>query len=707
MEILHNITCTIPIQESVMRKRLISSLIVILAVCAACLVSCSKKTVVDTSSPEAQTKGDTPVTQIAQTDTSFAGTITFLCGTVTMTVSGTNTPIDIGSDVPVNAVIETGNDAVCEVQFADFGSVHIDSDSNLCVYKLLSDKTHTESGIQLQAGKVVCKVRKLMGDDSFKVRTPEMVCGVRGTVFQVVREETGQVKVAVETGAVAVYPTSLDTEASLPEKFSETVQACAPVVAAGQEAAIATETAKKLDEAYTGIIRTINTNPEADIVEQVEQYQAISATMITKRTSVSEKNRESFRNAATLDLARPGETGPAKITVSLIVDPPDAVTTINGMSSVKGSFSGSFDEGTTLNVRIDRGGYESTTESIVIEGTAKIVRTVSLIKKPEDTSLLHPVSTDRLVTVSVSGSGSRYVSDSRSVVYAINPDGSIHWTAKTDNGSNTLNPPVYGNGVVAFAGGRSLSVFDGETGKQLWSITLDKSNTGLYGRHPVITAGKIFLANDSGLTVYESKTGTMVGTIPFANGSDMSPAFASGMIHIISKSGVWYKINADTLAIEKSLDTGAIQPVANTPAISGNTVVFVNRKGTVSAINSDTGTLLWQKKLEPTKSIDVFTDPLIASGGVYVYAKGTFYALELTSGKPRFAPRSGAVSSACFAGGILWYGEGTSLVALKPENGSVVKKISAGDTVSGTPIFYGKTITAPLASGKLLVYTLQ
>jgi len=681
--------------------------IMVLLISVSFFVSCDKRPVADTHSPEIQTTVASLDEQPGQTDTAFTGIVTFLSGTVTMTVSGNKAILDIGSDIPANAMIETGNDAVCEVQFADFGSVHIDSDSTLCVNKLLTDKTHTESEIQLQAGKVVCKVRKLMGDDSFQVRTPEMVCGVRGTVFQVVREEGEQVKIAVDSGAVAVYPPSIETVASLPETISETVQACAPVLAAGEEATVTTETAKKLDETYTEIIEIINQNPDTEVEEPVEQYRTLATSMITERTPVSDENKKTFKNASTLEVAPPKETMPAQLTVSVTVEPADAVTTINGKSSVKGSFSGSFDTGKTLNVIIERDGYERATESIVVEGTSDIVRTVSLVKKAQDISHAYPISTAKLVAVSVSGSGSRYTSDSRSVVYAIDTDGSIRWTAKTDNGTNTLNPPVYGNGVVAFAGDRALSVFDDVTGKQVWSIALDKSNTGLYGRHPVIAKGKLYLANDSGIAVYEEKSGTLISTIAFANGADMSPAFASGMIHIVSKSGVWYMINADTLKIEKSLDTGAIQPVASAPSIAGNTVVFVNRKGTVTAINSDTGTLLWQEKLEATKSIDVFTDPLIASGGVFIYAKGTLYALELTSGKPRFDPISGATSPACVADGVIWYGEGTSLVALKPVDGSVVKKIPVSGQVSGTPVLSGHTLLAPLASGKLLAYTMQ
>jgi len=687
-----------------MKKLGVLSLLAVLAIYTIFFASCDKRPETVAPPETTQTNEVSQDTQNAQSDTAFTGTVTFLCGSVRMTVSGSEVALDIGANVPVNATVETDADAICEIKFADFGSVHIDSSSSLCINKLMSDATHTESELGLKAGKVVCKVRKLAGDDSFQIRTPEMVCGVRGTVFQVARKDNERVKIAVDEGSVAVYPPSIETVAALPETVSETVQDCAPVVAAGEEAAVTAETAKKLDAAYADIVATVEKNPEAEVAKPMEQYRKIAATMVTERVPVSDENQEAFKDASTLEVAAVVEALPKQLTVSVTVEPADAITTINGMSTVKGSFSGSFEAGKKIDLRIEREGYESATESIMVDGTSAIIKTVSLVKKAEDVSRTIPVSASKLIAVCASGDGSYLVSDAKSAVSSVGIDGSVRWTAKTGNGTNALNPPVYGDGVVAFAGDKALSVFDAKTGKQLWTLALDKSNTGLYGRHPVIAKGKLFLAGDSGITVYDAKTGAASGAAAFADGSDMSPAFAAGMIHIVSKSGAWYKINADTLAIAKSLDTGALQPVASAPAVFGGTVVFANRKGTVTAINAETGAQLWQAKLEETKSVDVFTDPVIASGGVYLYAKGTLYALDLATGKPLFAPIAGASSPARFAAGHVWYGSGTSLVAISPANASVAKKLPTTEAISGSPLLTDQSIVVPLASGKLFIH---
>lgn len=641
---------------------------VLTALMIACLVcaSCAKKESADAA----------PSAQVAEDTLMPPGTVTFLFGNATMTVGGNGVPLDIGTKVPVDATVSTDADAICEIQFGDFGSIHIDSASTLTLNKFMADATHTESEITLNAGKVVCKVRKLAGDDSFQVRTPEMICGVRGTVFQVARDDAKAVKIAVKEGSVAVYPPSVDTTATLPDAVSNAIRVYAPVVAAGEEAAIEPEAIRALDVAFA----KLTGSADAESAESIEDYKELSASIVTERAPISADSEKIFNDASTLTLdnaATRQET--------------DAMATTSDTTAP-----------TEANAR-------ATPEPTARQTAAK----PNEQKKQKIISRMISVSQAKLVAVCPAGDGGYFASDAKSVVTAIGADGKILWSAQTGNATNALNPPVTGGGVVAFAGDKNLAVFDAVTGKQLWALALDKTNTGLYGRHPAIAKRMLFLAGDSGIVVYEAKTGVKAGTIMFMNGSDMSPLHANGKIHIVSKSGAWHKINADTLTILRTLETGASQPVASAPAVSGTTVVFTDRKGTVTALDLESGALLWQEKLDKTKAVDAFADPVIAAGCVYVYAKGTLYGLDLATGKPMFAPLAGATSAPCFAGGLVWYGEGKSLVALSPADGSVAKKIAIAGTVSGTPIpaspvpSDGSAIIVPLASGKLFVQPLE
>jgi hypothetical protein len=682
----------------------------------------------------------------AVTDTSPKGMVTFLCGAATMTVGGSSAALDIGTAVPVDATVTTDKDGVCEIQFADFGSIHIAEGSTLVVKKFVADSTHTESEMQLTAGKVVCKVKKLSGDDSFQIRTPEMVCGVRGTVFQVSREENKPVKIAVSEGSVAVYPPSVGTTDKLAAPIAEEVHECAPVVAAGQEAAVTAEKMQALDQTLTTIVAAAESDPDKASKESVTAYKKIAASVLKEVAPVSPEAKEVFTEASNLVLGttpawQPGNAAvdqgaaqgatqgtaqsaaqsvpaaahvPAKIRVIVTVDPADAKTTINGTATFKGSFSGIYDDGMTLGLKVESEGFCTVEDSVSVSGNQEIQKTIHLEKKADSkpeakaepqkpkAPSFFAIAPQKLVSVAVASGGTYYASDSKSVVYAVSADGKVLWSAKTANGTNSINPPVLGASCVAFMGDKVLSVFDAASGKSLWSLNLDKSNTGLYGRHAAIAKDKLWLTGDSGIAVYDLKTGSPAGTAAFDDGSDMSPAFSGGKVHVVSKTGVWHAINADTLAMESSLETGAIQPVASAPVVRGNTLVFADRKGTVTAIDTAKASIVWQAKLDESRSVDVFVDPVVTANAVYVFAKGKLYALALASGKPLF-PAIDATSQGCVACGSLWVGGAGSLSALSPASGASVKKIAVPAAVSGTPAVAGTNLIAPLANGQIMV----
>lgn len=656
------------------------------------------------------------------------GTVTFLCGTVTMTVDGAENALDIGGGVPVGASIKTDKDAICEIQFADFGSVHIDSSSTLVVAKFLSDGSHTESEMALSAGKVVCKVKKLTGDDSFQVRTSEMVCGVRGTVFQVAREENQPVRVAVKEGAVAVYPPSVNDVEDLPASVSTAVYESAPVVAAGEEAAVEPEAMQALDESLQKIAEVARSQPEESAEKTVAEYKKLSVSTVEERKPVSAAAVETFTAAQNLTLEVPKETAPAKVPVSVTVEPANAIITLNGGSRFTGSFSGLYASGETLSLSISADGFVASSDTIVVASGNPVSKTIALEKvaasepvaqvvstptpvatpappePPKPKAVSYAVSASKIVSLASGASNAAIACDSRSGLYALKADGAVAWSVKTANGSNSVNLPAVGNGVVAFSGDKSLVVLDEKTGSQLWSLDLDKTNTGLYGRHPAIGKKNVFIGNDGGLSAYDLRTGTDAGTVSFANGTDMSPAYANGMLYVVSKTGVFQIINEDSLSVVKSVDTGAIQPVASAPAVSGSTVVFADRKGTVTAVDVVKGAVVWQSKLDPARSVDVFVDPVIASSTVFVYSKGNVYALSLSDGKAAaYSPCAGATGLVCPAGGLLWYGAGTELIGMST-SGAVSKRESAPASISGKPLKVGDALLVPLANGQLYSY---
>jgi len=703
------------------------------------VISCSKGAPVTSTIPPVSAPVAT-VTETAAQHVVLKGMVTFLCGNVTMKVNDTAVPVDIGVDVPVDATIGTDMDAVCEIQFADFGSVHIAPESTLVVKRFLADSTHTESEMQLNAGKVVCKVRKLSGDDSFQVRTAEMVCGVRGTVFQVSKEEKNPVRIAVSEGSVAVYPPSVENAQSLPENISEEIHQAAPLVTAGQEASLSTESMKVLDESLQEIIAEKN--------EKTDQYKVIAASVLENVKPVTAGTKTDFVDASNLKLgvavdvqtqlpARTGTTAdlPAvplppvarRIHVSVSVEPVKAITIVNKAASFKGSFSGIYNEGDKLELNISYDGYKNLTETISVEGETDIAKTISLekilneepkkaevktaeVKKAEpakeepkkDTSFLIPVSALKLISVIAKTDGSFCASDSKSNLVNCSADGKTEWTSPSDNGTNVINPPVLVGGEVAFAGDKNLVVYDDMSGAKLWSIALDKTNTGLYGRHPVIASNRLYLAGDTGIAVYNVKNGSLNSTIALPEGTDMTPSIVDGKIAVVSKTGTFSIINPDNGTVESNLSTGAVQPVASSVAVKNGIGFFADRKGTVFAVNLAKNEIVWQSKLDESKNIEVFADPVVTASGVYVYSKNVLYGLSLTTGKKLFEPVTNAVSQVCVVDKNLWCGAaGNVVMIISPKDGSTVKKIPVAAAVSGTPVLALSRVLVPLANGQV------
>ena len=82
-------------------------------------------------------------------------------------------------------VVATGADGYCEIQMGDIAVVRMEADSILELQSLNTGETGSRVAVDLENGTVLCKVKKLLDEDSFQVKTNTVVCGVRGTQFSV------------------------------------------------------------------------------------------------------------------------------------------------------------------------------------------------------------------------------------------------------------------------------------------------------------------------------------------------------------------------------------------------------------------------------------------------------------------------------------------------------------------------------------------
>ncbi len=129
--------------------------------------------------------------------------ITFLIGDVK--VNGV--PARQGDMLRANAQIVTGDQSSCDVRIGE-SLIRIKESSSLTLAQLSAQGSPENTLLALESGKMLCKPKKLLKDESFIVKTPTAVAGVRGTQFSIEadREKTttfkvfeGEVKVAKRT----------------------------------------------------------------------------------------------------------------------------------------------------------------------------------------------------------------------------------------------------------------------------------------------------------------------------------------------------------------------------------------------------------------------------------------------------------------------------------------------------------------------------
>ena len=158
---------------------------------------------------------------------------------------------EFGLPLKPGDTVKTGTDGICELGITNVGSVILTENSEARVDAV--ERGGGRAIVSLLAGSVVSKIQKLAKPDSFLVRTPSLVCGVRGTVFKV-SLNTDAFSLQVADGAVSVFPDSLlignkhPMSALLKPSILRSVlpKPALPeetVVAAGQEIAVSGESA--------------------------------------------------------------------------------------------------------------------------------------------------------------------------------------------------------------------------------------------------------------------------------------------------------------------------------------------------------------------------------------------------------------------------------------------------------------------------------
>jgi hypothetical protein len=112
-------------------------------------------------------------------------------------------PVEIGELIKENDRVVTASQSSCDVKIGN-SIIRVKENSNLVFSQLLREGEAESTTLGLDVGKMLCKPKKLVKDESFLVKTPTAVAGVRGTKFTVEADEKKNTMFKVFDGKIQV-----------------------------------------------------------------------------------------------------------------------------------------------------------------------------------------------------------------------------------------------------------------------------------------------------------------------------------------------------------------------------------------------------------------------------------------------------------------------------------------------------------------------
>jgi len=201
-------------------------------------------------------------------------TISFFIGDVSINGSA----VAIGDPVSESDSISTGPQSSCDVKIG--GSIIRIKEKSKMAFAALGIKGDGEkTSLDLGEGRLLCKPRKLLKNDSFTVRTPTAIAAVRGTEFTVETDAAKTTRIKVYDGKVKIAKRLKPLE----EKMDQVFENISPVEE--NESVIITE--KDVSLAEKNVSKILEDNKSADASTLV--------SMVQNDVSISDKEIKTFK----------------------------------------------------------------------------------------------------------------------------------------------------------------------------------------------------------------------------------------------------------------------------------------------------------------------------------------------------------------------------------------------------------------------------
>ena len=596
-------------------------------------------TIAETDEQIKETEILTPV----QKPKNIEGIITYYSGEVSVFEGGEWYDVEIGDFVTEKNVIKVDQDSFCEIQFGNTAVVKIQQNSEINLARISLEPGNAHVALDMQLGNVLCKVQKLTGTESFKIKTQTAVCGVRGTEFSVSASKEADTILAVKKGAVSVLPKSVDID-KLKEKVADKgdavrdaiskIEEAAPVVRANEEITLdqkvfdktekaagkiekavdeiaAGETAVPEKEAVDKLNRIIN-EQKNEFVKPVEKPKEISKDNIKNLQQVEHMKMIAITAVVTDETAdKPAEPAIMLHKVSIDSLTGDALIKRNGRLVGKTSFSGIFKEGEVLSFNITKEGYEPyNMKFTVTENTARLYK-VELNKLPENEKEI-PKKEISINTVPPSAT------------IFVNEVNKGTGTFKTSYDEGTLlNIRVENTGYD----NKLLEIKVNENSEEIYEVMLEKS---------VKTVSVSVLPSDSAVIFNGKKAGTGKASFDFVYGDNAVIKFSRNgyknktlELNIDNNTKPVYSVRLEAKPVEKILSPFS-KPVIKSIAYQNGRFFASDAAGNIYSADLK-GNKSWNYSSGNTRNAN--SAPVAAGKYVFMTGANEMVTLEAATGK--------------------------------------------------------------------------
>ncbi|MGV7930357.1 MAG: PQQ-binding-like beta-propeller repeat protein [Spirochaetota bacterium] len=645
-----------------------------------------------------------------KTENRSRAVITFIIGEVQAFRDNAWGGVETGSELYQGDRIRTKGGSTVDVQIGQ-SVVRVKEKSEVALATLFMDRStgSENTALELAVGTVLAKPRKLVKGESFMIKTPTAVAGVRGTMFMVEASAAKDTRVEVVDGRVQVSKRiaaleNIESESvreseairqieAHVEESSVTVTENRAVKVEAKEVAKVNTQVEKVVEAVVAVEEKKVEAPPVEVAKVVERIAAVKAIKADEVRDDASLKKE-FEEMKIVEIKEPVKEAPAeKGSVNISVRPESALVYLNGEMVGSGDISLEMPAG-SYSLKVAAEGYEDFQKDVVLAADRPLKEKIELARlRPLDRvrwnlDVRSPVK-------EMAYSGRRvFVATGEGMLLAFERDNAARaWQKKTGLVTSGL---ALGKDTLYFAtADEMLNAVSMETGEIVWTEKLD--GAVIDTMTAVVTPSAVYIATTKGMVYSFGMKGKRNWKFDAGAGVFETPIMVNNRLLVSGSDGKLYSLAAQSGKEQWTVDMGAKFRLA----YQRGTLYAVSYYGAVSALGLEKGAELWKKELADT----YITAPLVSDNRMMVAGmKGTLTWLNLDNGSV-IAKKGlgGAVRNPMvLSDGILYVSANDTLFAIDASGGGVQWKHQAQGRISTSASIVGNEVYVGLDNGRVV-----